>query len=377
MSLTGDTMLAAVYNGQRDVRYEQVPVPGDTRPGELLLEVRTVGVCGTDAAEWANGAAQIPLGRAHPVTGHRGPVVLGHEFSATVAGVGPGVSADWLGALVACCGAVTCGRCPACAAGHGNQCARYAVVGLHRDGALARYVSAPVSSCLRIDGTGLSADEGALGQPMAIAVHAARRGGTREGDRAVVLGTGGIGAFIVYVLAQWGVDVTAVDLDERRLAVARELGAACTVLGGTPDDAAAIEAAGAAGPGLIFEVTGTSLVLRNALALAPVGGRIVLVGMQKQPSELVLRTVTIREQQLVGTNALDPRTDFPAAIELLTRRQGRWDVVAPTVLPLAELVTGALEPLAAGRSPAIKILIDPAATRPRAARAIAPERVTA
>ncbi|MGH3401304.1 MAG: zinc-dependent alcohol dehydrogenase [Streptosporangiaceae bacterium] len=376
MSAAGDTMLAAVYHGQRDVRLEHVPVPAGPRPGELLLEVRTVGVCGTDAAEWAEGAAQIPVGRAHRVTGHHGPLVIGHEFSATVTGVAPGVSADWLGALVACCGAVTCGRCAACAAGRGNQCASYSVVGLHRDGALTRYVSAPVASCLRVDGTGLSADEAALGQPMAIAVHAARRGGARDGDRAVVLGTGGIGAFIAYVLAQWGVDVTAVDLDERRLAVARGLGAVRTVLGGTGDDVAAISAA-AAGPDVIFEVTGTRPVLQHALALAPVGGRIVLVGMQKQPAELVLQAVTIREQQLTGTNSLDPRTDFPDAIELLARRQGHWDLVAPTVLPLAELVTGALEPLAAGRSPAIKILVDPVAAQPRGACTGSPAGVTA
>lgn len=359
-------MTAAVYHGLGDVRIEQIPVLTEARPGELLLEVRTVGVCGTDAAEWAHGAAQIPIERTHPITGHQGPLVLGHEFSATVVGGTADVVEDWRGALVACCGSVSCGTCAACAAGRTSQCSNYWVVGLHRDGALTRYVSAPAASCIRVDDTGLSADEAALGQPMAIAVHAARRGGAQEGDRAVVFGVGGIGAFLVYVLAQWGVRVTAVDLDESRLDIARELGASRTVLGGTADDVTALLQAHGERPALQYEVTGAPRALRNALALAPLGGTIVLVGMQKQPIDVVFRSVTVQEQQLIGTNGLVAATDFPEAIRLLGQRKGRWNVVAPTVLPLRQLVSGALEPLAAGRSPAIKILIDPTALEPRA-----------
>lgn len=366
----GTTMPAAVFHGQRDVRLQQVLVPTCARPGELLLQVHAVGVCGTDAAAWATGGSQTAVNQVHPVTGHQGPLVLGHEFSATVVGTAPDVSVGWLGQLIACCGAAFCGECEACTTGRRSQCANYSVVGLHRDGALAQYVAAPAASCIVVDAAELSADESALGQPMAIAVHAARRGGPIAGDRAVVLGVGGIGAFLVYVLAQWGVQVTAVDLDDTRLATATELGAARTVRAGTTDDVAAVLDSHGQVPALIYEVTGSPTALFNAMALAAIGGRIVLVGMQGRPVELALKPVALKEQTLIGTNSLVPDTDLPEAIRLLGLRKGRWDIVAPQVLPLADLVPGALARLAAGQSPVIKVLIDPTATESRPLRMV-------
>lgn len=366
MTAGPSTMPAAVYHGERDVRLEQVPVPVLAQPGELLIQVHAVGVCGTDASAWAGG--QLPIDQPHPVTGHQGPIVLGHEFSGTVVGTARDVDSDWVGKLVACCGAVFCGTCPACAAGRKSQCARYSVVGLHRNGALAQYVSAPAASCIAVDAANLSADEAALAQPMAIAVHAARRGEPQAGQRAVVLGAGGIGAFLVYVLSQWGVAVTAVDLDERRLLIAEELGAERTVRAGTGDDVAAVLGAHAEAPSLIYEVTGTGTALSNALALAAIGGRIVLVGMQGQPVELILKPVALQEQTIVGTNSLVPETDLPEAIRLLNGRRGRWNVVSPTVLPLDQLVDQALAPIASGESEVIKVLIDPTASVARPLR---------
>jgi len=361
---TEGTMLAAVYHGRRDVRVENVPVV-EARTGELLLEVATVGVCGTDAAEWSKGAAQYPVDRPHAVTGHHGPIVIGHEFSGRVVDVGEGVDPSWLDALVASCGALPCGDCPECAAGRTNRCRRYAAIGLHRDGAMTRFVSVPAKSCVRVDHLGLSADEAALGQPLAIAVHAARRSGIMAPERAVVFGVGGIGAFLVHVLVQWRIDVTAVDLDAERLQVATELGAARTVLAGTDDDAGAIGAAAGAPVEVVFEVTGSPAGLRNALSLSPTGGRIVLAGLQKQPLEIELYPVTLGEQTIIGTNALIRETDFPEAVRLLALRRGGWQIIAPTVLPLSDLVSGALEPMAAGHSPAIKLLVDPKAVAAR------------
>ncbi|NLF03712.1 MAG: alcohol dehydrogenase catalytic domain-containing protein [Actinomycetales bacterium] len=353
-------MAAAVYHGRGDIRVEERPVP-EVRPGELLVRVATAGVCGTDSGEWDHGPVQHPVHARHPASGHLGPVIPGHEFSGTVEAVGPGVDADWLGREVASCGAVACGTCPPCARGESNRCTTYVGVGLHRDGALAGYVLTPPESCVPLDGLGISLDEAALCQPMAIAVHCASRAGDIEGQTVVVLGVGGIGTFLTYALAESGATVVAVDLDAARLELARELGAHRSVqTSGDDGDAALIrDAIGEDELRVVFEVSGTRGGLATALAVSPPGTRIVAVGIQGRPVEVDLAALTVRELSLIGTNAQVRETDFPRAVELVARRAGRWAAVAPWVLPLEDLVEGALRPMSEGRPPAVKTLIDP------------------
>lgn len=356
-------MRAAVYHGAHDIRFEDVAVPTPAA-GELLLEVGTVGVCGTDVSEWAHGPHLHPLTERHPATGHLGPVIPGHEFSGTVVGVGTEVPDGWLGARVASCGSVACGRCPSCLRQESNHCAEYAGVGLHRHGALAAYVVTPLENCLRVDEHELSMDEAALCQPMSIAVHTISRAGAVAGQTVLVQGVGGIGSFLVYALSDAGADVIAADIDEDRLALARSLGAADTVHVTATEDDAQLLRDRVAGRDLrvIFEVTGTGLGVRTSLAVAPRGARIVLVGVQKAPLDIDLATVTLEERSLIGTNALVRETDFPRAVELIARGRGTWHRLAPRVLPLDALVDDALAPMSTGRPPAIKSLIDPTAT---------------
>lgn len=360
------TMNAAVYHGRRDIRFERVPVPVPGR-GELLLEVGTVGVCGSDVGEWAHGPHQHPVGSAHPATGHLGPVIPGHEFSGTVVAVGGGVDPAWTGARVASCGSIACGSCDACRRGQSNQCRLYAGVGLHRDGALAEYVVAPVASCLPVDDLGLTLDEAALVQPMSIAVHNVARAGDVDGQTVVLQGAGGIGAFLVCALVEAGARVVATDRDAERLETAALLGAHRTVLitGDTRADRAAIDAAvGEDELRVVFEVSGSRPGVLAALDLAPRGCRIVLVGIQNAPVEVDLARLTLEEKTLIGTNALVRETDFPRALEIIGRRR-LWEVIAPRVIRLSDLVDEALAPMSDGRPKAIKTLIDPRGERTR------------
>jgi (R,R)-butanediol dehydrogenase/meso-butanediol dehydrogenase/diacetyl reductase len=357
--ITG-TMPAAVYHGVRDIRFEEREVPR-AGPGELLLRVGTVGVCGTDSAEWGHGPVLFPLRARHHATGHLGPVVPGHEFSGTVIAVGTGVDEAWIGQQVASCGSVACGTCAACNRGASNLCVRYAGVGLHRDGALAGYVTTPAESCQSIEGLGISLDEAALCQPMAIAVHCMRRAGEVADRLVLVQGIGGIGAFLVFALAQAGATVIAADMDAERLDIARELGAETSIVvnGDATDQDLIREAVGDGDLRIVFEVSGSAGGLRTALAVSPKGATIVEVGIQKGLSELDLRSLTLMEQSLVGTNAQVREADFPDAVALIARRPGGWSRLAPTVLPMRSVVEGALAPMAAGRAPAIKSLVDP------------------
>lgn len=352
------TMHAAVLHGRRDLRIEDVDVPR-ANPGEVLLEVGVVGVCGTDASEWANGPKLFPVDTAHPITGHIGPMVIGHEFSGTVVAVGEGVDAVWLGKLVASCGSGPCGLCHECATGRSNLCRRYAAVGLHRDGALAKYVSAPLGSCVDVGPFGLSEEEAALAQPMAIALHSLRRVRIEQGTVAVVQGVGGIGAFLIHALIDAGAHVVAVDLTQERLDIASELGAQATVLAGAEDSAARIAAEFEHTIPVFFEVTGSDPGLKLAIDIVPMGTEIVMVGIQKAPRTVDLARVTVRELSLIGTNAMVRETDFPEAVRLVAERRGRWEMIAPEPLPIEMLVEGALHPMSEGKPPAIKTLVRP------------------
>jgi len=356
--MTETTMRAAVMHGRGDIRIENVPVPF-ARPGELLLEVSTVGICGTDAHEWAHGPKLFPLEAPHPVTGHVGPMIIGHEFAGYVRAVGEGVDPEWTGKLVASCGSMACGVCEECATGRSNLCRRYASVGLHRDGALASFVSAPVASCVDVGVLGLGSEEAALVQPMAIAVHSMKRSGISPRDVAIVQGVGGIGAFLIWALIQSGAEVVAVDLQQERLDVARKLGAHVTILGGQPSSQEAIVATFGERIPVFFEVTGSDHGLNLAIEIVPMGTNIVMVGIHKVPRPVDLSRITVRELSLIGTNALVRETDFPEAAALVSLRRGQWGDIAPTPRTLDELVEGALRPMSEGHPPAIKTLIRP------------------
>jgi len=118
-------------------------------------------------------------------------------------------------------------------------------------------------------------------------------------------------------------------------------------------------------PAAVYEVTGNETVFRQAFDAVPPGGRLVVVGLQDEPRLVDLRSVTLREIELVGTNAHVVGDDLPEALRLLASRDSDWSDVAPTVIPLTELVSDGLQPMAEGRSTRIKTLVDPWAGAPR------------
>jgi (R,R)-butanediol dehydrogenase/meso-butanediol dehydrogenase/diacetyl reductase len=344
------TMRAAVCHGPRDIRIEDVPRP---RPaaGEVLVRVHANGICGSDAAEFA-GPQMYPLHARHGLTGHHGPLIPGHEFAGTIAELGAGVEGFAEGDAIVTGAALWCGECAQCRAGRTSICVQYATVGLHRDGGLAQFVRVPAHIVFRAQPFGLSADAAVLVQPMAIAVHALRRGAPKAGENVLVIGAGGIGAFLIFALVRSGAQVVAADVAPERLVVARRLGAVETIL------SPAVAGAGFA-PTLVFEVTGTDDGIAAALAAVEPGGRVVEVGIAKHPIAIDARRVTTKELEIVGTNALIGRDDVPEAARLLALDPAAWQLVAPLAIPLERLVADGIEPLLEGRAAHIKLLVDP------------------
>ena len=222
-------MRALRIHGQGDLRLETIarPQPG---PGDVVLRITGAGICGTDATLFRLGAAVVPAGT--PV---RWPIVLGHEFAGEVVDAGPRVDGLVAGDLVACGAGVACGDCAACVAGRTNLCERYATAGVHRDGGLAEFCVVPAAICEPAAPHGVSGDAAALAQPMAVAEHAIDVGRLAAGERALVLGAGGIGAFAVWAATSRDASVAVYERDPSRLEIARALGATETVLA-DPDE---------------------------------------------------------------------------------------------------------------------------------------------
>jgi (R,R)-butanediol dehydrogenase / meso-butanediol dehydrogenase / diacetyl reductase len=366
-------MRAAVFHAPGDVRIESVPEPPPPGPGELLIKVSKAALCGTDSAEWDHG----PL-LARP------PVVLGHEFTGEVVAAGPVAAGSPTGGpepgrfapgtRVVSGAGISCGRCDWCAIGRTNLCTSYQTLGLHRDGGLAEYVLSPASICRpvpdELDDTGA-----AMAQPLAVALHAARRGRVTAGRSCVVIGAGGIGAFIVAAAAALGADpLIAVDVAEGRLRTAEKLGATRTVLAspasantapantapantGHGDLVQAVKAVvGQDGAHVVIEASGAPASPAAALEMVRRGGDVVIVGLQAHPFGIDLFSVATREVDLHGTLAHVCGEDLAAAVTVLAGTDLARTVLGD-VIPLGDLVEGGLRPLAERKAHG-KIVVD-------------------
>jgi (R,R)-butanediol dehydrogenase / meso-butanediol dehydrogenase / diacetyl reductase len=337
---------AAVFRAPGDVRIESVPEPGLPGPGELLIRVSKAALCGTDSAEWAHG----PL-LARP------PVVLGHEFTGEVVAAGSDVSGFTAGTRVVSGAGISCGRCAWCAAGRTNLCASYQTLGLHLDGGLAEFVTSPAVICRTVpdalDDTGAT-----MAQPLAVAMHAARRGRVGPGRSCVVIGAGGIGSFVIAAAAALGADrVVAVDVDDGRLATATALGATATVHGSSRDPAELARAAvGGDGADVVIEASGAPASPAAALSMVRRGGDVVIVGLQAAPLPVDLFSVSVREIDVHGTLAHVCGEDLGEAVAVLAGSSLAKTVLGG-VIALDDLVESGLRPLAERKARG-KIVVD-------------------
>ena len=177
-------MRAFVLHAPGDARVEERPEPPEPGPEEVRLSVSRVGLCGTDASEYAAGPVMTPLNTRHPATGVLGPVVLGHEFI----GVVESSRSDRFvaGDRVAAGAGVWCGECAWCRRGQTNLCRSYWTYGLSADGGLTQRVTVP-AKMLHPIADHVSDDNAALAQPLAVGLHAVDRsrvGARRRGGRA-------------------------------------------------------------------------------------------------------------------------------------------------------------------------------------------------
>lgn len=272
------------------------PVAG---PGEVLVRISRVGLCGTDY--------HIFAGR-HPFLQY--PRVMGHELSGEIVAVGPGTALR-PGGPVTINPYISCGGCVACRKGKPNACVNINVLGVHSDGGLSDMLVVPESAV--IDAEGLTMDQAAMVEFLAIGAHAVARVPTNACGRMLVVGAGPIGIATALFGRLDGFDVTLADQREARLAFARERLGFDGVFAGDALETVLAERTGGDMFDVVVDATGSLPAMRRSLGLVAHGGALVLVGVA--PGELAFEDPEFhkREATLIASrNAL--AADFERVI---------------------------------------------------------------
>lgn len=301
------------------------PVPA---PDEVLIRIRACGICGSDLHGWDGSS-----GRRRP------PLIMGHEAAGEIAAVGAAVRGWAVGDRVTFDSTVYCGKCERCQRGEINLCEHRRVVGVapaeyRQHGAFAEYLALPARILHRMP-EGMSFEQAALVEPLAIALHALRRARVNREDTALVVGTGMIGLLVVQALRAAGVPrIVAVDLEATRLDLARKLGATDAVLSGRPETEAEIRRATGGGATVAFEVVGITPTVQLAIAGLRPGGTVVLVGNVAREVTFPQQAVVTRELAVLGT--CGSAGEYPEALNLLATGAVDGAAMIAAVAPLSE-----------------------------------------
>jgi threonine dehydrogenase-like Zn-dependent dehydrogenase len=293
-------------------RLGEIDVP---RPaaGEVLLRTRLIGMCGTDLSTFRG---------KNPLVSY--PRIPGHEIAATIVEVGSDVPPDLRTDMnVTVYPNTNCGKCASCKRGRTNACKFNETLGVQRDGAMKTFFTAPWKKVFRAEGLGLR--ELSLVEPLAVGFHAAERGRVEAADIVAVVGCGMVGLGAMASAASRGATVIAIDLDEQKLQLAKQVGAKHTVHSGKdPVHNRLLELTEGLGPDVIIEAVGVPDTYRMAVEEVAHTGRVVYIGWAKEPISFDTKHFVHKELDILGSrNSL---YEFPSVIEVL--RQGTFPVEA-------------------------------------------------
>ena len=260
-------MKAAVLHAPADLRVEDVPVPETLESSEVLIKVAACGICGSD------------IGRVMVTGTYSFPTIPGHEFAGIVEKVGSGVTHLAAGDKVAVAPLMPCGKCDDCARGNYSLCEDYNFLGSRTDGAFAQYLKAPVQNVLKVPDN-VSLEVAATIEPAAIILHGIHKVDLSLGDAVVVVGCGALGYFALQFAKLSGAQpLIAIDVDEEKLELARQVGADICINPAKTDALAAIkEATGGRGVALALEAAGNDAGRDLAILACAKQGKVVLYG---------------------------------------------------------------------------------------------------
>jgi 2-desacetyl-2-hydroxyethyl bacteriochlorophyllide A dehydrogenase len=293
-----------------EVREIPKPEPG---ADQAVIKVAFVGICGTDYHIFQGDFLNTTY-----------PLVNGHEFSGTIAALGPGVVGWSIGDRVTVDPTLYCGRCYHCLRRQANHCDNWGATGDTTTGALAEYIRVPTRNMYRVEDHE-TLDEAAFTEPLACVVWGVERLRPTPADRVLIFGAGPIGALLTAMLnLSSTADVTVVDVMPEKLAIARTMGARATFVSGPDLKSQLLDRTKGRGYDIVLDCTGIPSVIEGLFAYAAANARIMFFGVAPQAAEIRIRPFDVYHQdwQILGSMAIN--FTFQQARDLLAA--GRIDV---------------------------------------------------
>ena len=315
-------MRAVVLEAPGSLRVDDRPPPAPG-PSEVLVDVLTSGICGTDVSIFAG---KIPV---------RHPLVMGHEMFGRIASVGQRVTDLVAGARVIVDPVISCGVCFWCSKGQGNLCPEGALLGRDRDGGFREVMSVPASNVYEVP-EAIEDSVAPLLQVLTVCIHGARTTPLFPGDSALVIGLGVSGLLHLQLAKARGArPLIGITRSEAKRSLARSLGADLTLDPADPQLEQSIkEATEGRGPDVVIECAGKVETLAQAIDLVRVGGRVVLFGtITADHGALPFYSLYLKEVTIANPRAAKPE-DFPAAIELASSGAVRLAPLVTHTYPL-------------------------------------------
>lgn len=342
-------MKALVLTEYKKMEIQDVPMPVIAED-EVLIRVKSCGICGSDIHGYDGST-----GRRIP------PVIMGHEASGMIVETGSKVSGWKKDDRVTFDSTIYCGHCWYCRQGLINLCDNRLVLGVscdeyRKNGAFAEYVAVPQHILYALPDT-VSFDQAALVEPLSIAVHAVDISPHHLNTSVTVVGTGMVGLFVVQALRAAGYGkIIAVDVDQKRLEIAKQMGADETVISDENSVANIRNLTDGKGTDAAFEVVGSGTTFNLAVNSVRKGGSVTLIGNLSPKADFPLQSVVTRQIRLQGSCA--SAGEYPACLDLIAR--GAADV-NPIISATAPLEDGAkwFDDLYNRRVSALKVVLNP------------------
>jgi threonine dehydrogenase-like Zn-dependent dehydrogenase len=329
--------------GEGRVQVIDTPKPA-LKPGQVLLKIGYVGFCGSDLNTFRGLNPLVRL-----------PIVPGHEIGATIEAVAEGVPAHLKPGGHATVNPYTsCGDCPSCRNGRPNACEFNETFGVQRDGAMAEYLAVPWEKV--IADPDISVRDFALVEPMSVGFHAVARAEVSDIDTVMVIGCGMIGLGAVVRAALRGANVIAVDVDDKKLELARRLGARHTIHSAREERHARVrEITDGRGADVVIEAVGRGETYVAAIEDAAFTGRVVCIGYAREKVSFDTSYFVKKELDIRGSRNAAP-SDFRAVMAYMKRGTCPADELISAVYP-PEKARSALEKWAAAPGEVFRILI--------------------
>lgn len=315
-------MKAVVLEGPGQAQLTSDVEPRPAGEDEILLQVRRIGLCGTDLNSYRGRNPLITF-----------PRIPGHEIAATVAELNPKYPEWQPGMPVTLSPYKNCGQCAACRRRRPNACRFNQTLGVQRDGALTEFIAAPAE---KLFSANLSLKELCLVEPLTVGFHSSARGRVTADDTVAVFGCGGVGLGAVAGASFRGATVIGVDLDDAKLATARSAGAAFTINTSSEDLHEKLEELTAGhGPDVIIEAIGSRQTFRAAVDEAAFAGRVVYIGYAKEEVAYETRLFVQKELDILGSRNALPE-DFHDVIRMLEAHRFPVDEAVTHMVPMEE-----------------------------------------